>query len=661
MRRILLLAVITLTAILPLCAQNNKLAELRRTLTEHYAGDAEKQQAAAWLLDNMQYHGTVRSALLDEYYNKLTRIAHSTVYPECEPHIYGLADSVYAVPDKGFKRMADADAVTAEYLISNIDHAFDRWRNGNFARHLSFPEFCEWLLPYRLTNENLCEWRERLYKEYKRGIESLRQIADKNHSAYWAAAQVNDLLKQDKIFIHLIPHLGGVNLPAPVLASLRMGECDDYAFKAAYTMRACGIPVSVDFTPQWPTRPHGHHWNVVLNNNGRTVPFMGSESNPGYPCKNDYVYGKVYRYTYEYQKESLFEKNRTIGEPTPPVLTNPFIKDVTGDYTKGVDVSVSISTDKHFAYLAAFNNQGWTPIAWGEATPQPSPIGRERLQKNSTIHSKERGKEKQYSFKNVGRGAVYLPVTWENDRAVAADYPILIKENGEQEYIKPDKNKTISLTLTRKYPKYAVTHVYSKRMVGGKFHTSNTADFTESTKIGEIRRNPEMEYDSIDTDSKGSACRYVRYTAPRRSHCNVAEVEFYDASGKRLLPVAIATDGNEDAGFKAGSVIDGDALTYYQTKKSDDCTLTFDFGSPVAVAKIRYLPRNDDNQVTADHRYRLDYYDKDGAHMVGEQTATTDSVTFTGVPSNALYILHDLTKGREERIFTIENEEVRWW
>ncbi len=184
MRRILLLAVITLTAISSLCAQNNKLAELRRTLTEHYASDAEKLQAAAWLLDNMQYHGTVRSALQDEYYNKLTRIAHSTVYPECEPLIYGLADSVYAVPDKGFKRVADADAVTAEYLIGNIDHAFDRWRNGNFARHLSFPEFCEWLLPYRLSNENLCEWRERLYGEYKRGIESLQQIADKNRSAY---------------------------------------------------------------------------------------------------------------------------------------------------------------------------------------------------------------------------------------------------------------------------------------------------------------------------------------------------------------------------------------------------------------------------------------------------------------------------------------------
>ena len=44
MRRTFLLAVI-LTAILPMCAQDNKLTGLRRTLTEHYSADAEKQRA----------------------------------------------------------------------------------------------------------------------------------------------------------------------------------------------------------------------------------------------------------------------------------------------------------------------------------------------------------------------------------------------------------------------------------------------------------------------------------------------------------------------------------------------------------------------------------------------------------------------------------------
>ena len=652
-----------------MCAHDNKLTGLRHTLTEHYSDDAEKRRAATWLIDNMPYHGTVRSPLQDEYYNRMTAIEHSTAYPECEPLIYALADSVYAVGENGFRHVADADAVTAEYLIGNIDHAFDRWRNGNFARHLSFSEFCEWLLPYRLTNENLCEWRGRLYGEYNRGLDAISQIADKNRSAYWAAAQVNDIIKLDRMFIHAIPHLGGVNLPAPVLARLRMGECDDYAFKCAYVMRACGIPVSIDFTPQWPTRPHGHHWNVVLGNNGHSIPFMGSESNPGYPCKSDYVYGKVYRYTYAYQKESLLDRNKTVGEPAPQVLMNPFIKDVTGEYTKGVAVKCSIKSSRHFAYLAAFNNQGWTPIAWAEA-PSNSPKGERRGMRGDGGKMKGDGggqMDKVFVFKDVGRGAIYLPVTWEKapqtDRydAVAASYPIMVKEDGETVEVKPDMLNPMTVTLTRKYPKYAVTHVYSKRMIGGKFHASDSAVFTDKRKIAEITRNPEMEYDSVSTDTKGSAYRYIRYTAPRRSHCNVAEVEFYDAGGKKLSPVSITTDGNEDTGFRPEDAADGDALTYYQTKKSDDCTLTFDFGAPVSVAKIRYLPRNDDNRVTAGHRYRLDYYDYDGPHAVGEQTATSDSVTFRDVPSGALYVLHDLTKGKEERIFTYENGNVRWW
>ena len=44
MRRMLLLAVI-LTAIQPLCAQYDKLTELRRTLAAHYSDDVEKQRA----------------------------------------------------------------------------------------------------------------------------------------------------------------------------------------------------------------------------------------------------------------------------------------------------------------------------------------------------------------------------------------------------------------------------------------------------------------------------------------------------------------------------------------------------------------------------------------------------------------------------------------
>ena len=88
--------------------------------------------------------------------------------------------------------------------------------------------------------------------------------------------------------------------------------------------------------------------------------------------------------------------------------------------------------------------------------------------------------------------------------------------------------------------------------MGGKFHISNTADFAESTKIGEIKRNPEMEWDSIAAATKGMARRYVRYAAPHRSNCNVAEMAFYDASGKKLHPIAVVTNDSTDTDHKAG-------------------------------------------------------------------------------------------------------------
>ena len=40
--------------------------------------------------------------------------------------------------------------ITAEYLIDNIDRAFDNWQKRPWNRSLSFEDFCEYLLPYRV-------------------------------------------------------------------------------------------------------------------------------------------------------------------------------------------------------------------------------------------------------------------------------------------------------------------------------------------------------------------------------------------------------------------------------------------------------------------------------------------------------------------------------
>ena len=80
----------------------------------------------------------------------------------------------------------------------------------------------------------------------------------------------------------------------------------------------------------------------------------------------------------------------------------------------------------------------------------------------------------------------------------------------------------------------------------------------------------------------------------------------------------------------------------------------------VKVSKVVYLPRNDDNNVVPNHLYQLCYYGENGMEIVDTKKAVGYSVTFNDVPTGALYILHDLTKGIEERNFTIENDSIVW-
>ena len=90
-------------------------------------------------------------------------------------------------------------------------------------------------------------------------------------------------------------------------------------------------------------------------------------------------------------------------------------------------------------------------------------------------------------------------------------------------------------------------------------------------------------------------------------------------------------------------------------------TRGIDFGSPVNISEIFYLPKNDGNFITKGHDYELFYYDLDWKSL-GRQTAPDyEPLTFENVPTHAVLLLKDHTKGHEERIFTYEHGEQVWW
>ncbi len=54
----------------------------------------------------------------------------------------------------------DLEQVKADYLIHQIDQAFRLWTNSPWLEDLTFDDFLEYLLPYRIGNESLDYWRD---------------------------------------------------------------------------------------------------------------------------------------------------------------------------------------------------------------------------------------------------------------------------------------------------------------------------------------------------------------------------------------------------------------------------------------------------------------------------------------------------------------------
>jgi len=106
---------------------------------------------------------------------------------------------------------------------------------------------------------------------------------------------------------------------------------------------------------------------------------------------------------------------------------------------------------------------------------------------------------------------------------------------------------------------------------------------------------------------------------------------------------------------------DGEPLTYFNEYDGNGAWVGLDLVKLQSIDSIRFLPRNDDNNIRIGDKYDLMYWDKGKWNSLGIQTAKENVLHYTDVPESALYLLHNYTRGTEERIFTYENGQQVWW
>lgn len=608
-------------------------SEIRKVL-EHYSkspADSLKLKAAYFLIGNMPGKYYYQGSLFNYFYEFVEKVEYPRVLDSIiKIHGHFSTDRL--------ELKYDIEQLKASFLIDNIDMAFKVWKEQPWGKNINFSQFCEYILPYRNDNEIPDYHRAEIYKRYNKVLDSVRNT---NGDALDACFAVNNVLKKEgwsfSTNAGFLPYFS-----AQRLLTQKGGNCRDMVAKTLFIMRALGIPVASEFTPNWGNRNGGHEWNVVLDKNGKNHSFMGIENNTSKEIEGGeahYTFSKVFLKTFsrqDYCSDLINNKN-----DIPPFFTNSFIKDVTDENDGSLDISVQLSESKYrnykYAYICVFDNTQWVPVHWA------------KISKNKVI------------FKKMMTGITYLPTYFKNGVLIPANYPFILTKTGKIIYLSPNNLIRDTLKLNRKYP-VLMKSVYAGRMKGGQFQASNNPSFTNAITIYTIPY-PETEmkwYDVLVQLQR--PYKYYRYLSPNGGWGNIAELGFY-FRGKKIIGKVIGSPGSylnkPDLTFM--SAMDGDESTYFDYPKPANGWVGLQLNNSIKIDEFRFLPRTDDNGIDIGQKYELVYWNNNRWISSGIKIADDNKLIYKDIPTNGLYLLHNLTKGKEERIFTYEGGKQIWW
>lgn len=619
--------------------------ELERVLAHYSANhdNALKLKAAEFLITNMSAHFSYSyPKYLESYCNE---IADSVTVDNPAGVNVEIMERISNRYDHNVFRQYESDLklITAEYLIDNIERAFNVWQNGEWAVHLSFDDFCEYILPYKVSNSQLLDnWREYAEPLFKSDLDMLHLADLYKNSVFHASTRISkQLINLNK---QVYPAAGINMFPIQkigTLAKMPLGNCSDYTMLATAVMRSKGIPIAEDYTPQWPFQAGAHSWSVLLDNNFKNLIFSAGSSNPGEVHKPDEKMAKVFRQTFSINKEIMALQYSE--KEVPSRLSNVCVKDVTDEYmdTRDIEMVIPRRYRGHYkyAYLAVFDNRNWIPIQFGKIS------GR------------------KVKFEKMGKNCIYLPVFYHNQEIVPFDVPFRLSPTGEIVRHDGDAKEKQTIIVRRKY--YVGQHCYSvgNRLLGGKFQAADLPDFKDSVTLYQIPKYT-VQSDEFEVSRSTRKYRYWRYLSAKGQFNNMAELYFYQLGNPEpIYGKIIGTDGSVNGESKSAKdvVFDRDPLTYYDSAKPSGEWVGMDFGEPIAISRIAYTPRGDGNDITPGDTYELLYWQNNGWVSLGYRQANDIKLIYEDMPVDAVFWIRNHSRGKEERIFTYEDGRQVWW
>lgn len=632
-------------------AGNNR-AELQKVL-DHYSApeDSLKLQAAEYLIVNMIGKYTVTSPALEAYENLIPEIAEVPAdeglnSPRIDNLFKEFQKKNHRTSDTRLQKITDLENISAEYLIKSIDASFDIWESTPWHKHYTFEQFCEYVLPYRSMTEYLSDWKT---DARRKGL-----WWSPNYDAITDPLVLCDSLQRkiDITFNHGMDNYG-VPLSYPNLIRSHWGNCIDETNYTLFQMRANGIPAAIDFVPQWASLHDKHFWNAIIDTTGKAIDLqIGWGLAPGKVDLREKV-AKIYRQTFSIQKDQIIYK-RLGKENIPGVFRRCNIRDVTSQYgipVTNIPVTVKdVPKGTKILYLCVSALQQWEPVTYAEIKG-----GKALFKDVSTgvIHNDAYNTQE----KDLGKGIVLLPAYYLDGKVVPATAPFILANDGTVHPLIADtvQKRTVVLRQKMRIPYRFIG--FAQQLKGNRFEGANRPDFSDAVTLAGIQDSVYSHMQTFPVDNP-EKYRYVRYTDDRGNRTMVGELAFYDGNGNKLPGTPIGVQDRYWYEPKSHA-FDGNTVTFYETAEPKGW-IGLDLGKSRRISAVGFSPRTTGNDVEPGDLYSLYYWDG-GWKEIAAKKAESHEIDFDNVPQNALLLLSDRTKGKEERIFTYENGKQIWW
>lgn len=583
--------------------------ELRKVLGQY---DGEKASVARYLIASMPLQRSRHGAGIDSI-EKMYLTLESIFGWSFRPEPLAIARAYASRP---VLSIPDVATVSSGYLTETIEDAYSLWKTCMWNRGLSMEEFCELLLPYRIGDETLSRWRAP-YREYLSPLaDTLERISNSVDAAGIVAEYIGPARYNDQLST---PHRNALKL-----LEMPVGYCRDDCDRTVYAMRSVGIPVAIDMMPVSPDNGTGHQWTVVYDtDDGIYRMFDNQEYLPTRErIHNDHrSKGKVYRHSLSLRRHRYthLSESRII----PPYLRDPRLRDVTAEYFGKNEARIEVDGQAgRDIFLGLYTPDGFRPVDVGMRSG------------------------KYVVFHDIEPGIIFFPLVIENNKFVACGYPFMLTKDNDVRVFKPDIKSQQEMTLTRKMPMRPNNWLRLGSIVGVTIQHSADPE-GPWTDLHTVVDTPSHCYYKVPL-SEPLHDKYLRLFRKDNSICYMGEIIVSrDSLAMDLLDVTQVEDIGSTADY--GNLVDKNILSFKDCIPSDG-DMIFRIETDEDIDNIFILPHNDDNYVVAGQIYELCYRTEESWVPVGRKVSDGFNISFTA-PEGAVYLLRNLTKGREEQVF----------